>query len=62
MEKEIGTWINAHDDGRIFIDEFDDDVWVLLRTSSARMHVIISPEAAQEMIEALQKVLQKNVQ
>jgi len=43
--------------GRIGVDEFDDGVWFSLGVKQASIHVVLTPDEARQLIEALEKVI-----
>jgi hypothetical protein len=47
----------AVNDGHIHIDEFQADVWLSIGVTCASVHVVITPDEARQLIEALQKVI-----
>jgi len=44
-------------DGHIHIDDFNADVWLALGVPGASIHVVITPDEARQLIEALRKVI-----
>ena len=42
----------------IFVDQFDEDVWLSVQVEQAKINTILTREQAQELIEALQRVVQ----
>lgn len=42
----------------IFVDQFDEDVWLSVQVEQAKVNTILTREQAQELIEALQRVVQ----
>jgi hypothetical protein len=55
---DLQTRIESTDTGSVvFIDEFDDGVWVSIQTRCGSAHACVSKEEARRMIEALQRVI-----
>ncbi len=62
IKEEIETIICAADsDIRLSISDFDRDVWFGLQMRHGTAHVVLTRKEAQQVIEALQKVLDAEV-
>ena len=61
MNEEIQTIIYSVEGVRISVDEYDDGVWLSLQARGASMHTTLTIEEAKQMLEGLQKVLNKEV-
>lgn len=60
MKEELSFNIDGIEPNtRVFVDEFGNDgVWMSVHVRNASCHVVLSFDAAREMINALQKVLE----
>ena len=60
MKKELSFSINGVEpDTRVFVDEFGGDgVFISVHVPNANCHIVLSFDAACEMIAALQRVLE----
>jgi hypothetical protein len=58
-KQDLQARINTDTDGdHIFVDEFDDLIWLSVNVRGGHARVIISIEQAQEMIAAMQKIIE----
>jgi len=56
MEKEEVV-IKGLEDSRVFVDEFDDDIWLSIQVKMGGARCILKRDQAQLLVEELQKLL-----
>lgn len=58
-KQELQTRIDTDTHGEhIFVDEFDDRIWLSVNVRGGHARVTISLDRAQEMIAAMQKIIE----
>jgi hypothetical protein len=59
--EELSFTIDAAEYGeRVFADKFDDDaLWLSVRTRSGGMHVTMTKQQTQDLIKALQTIVEE---
>jgi hypothetical protein len=60
MEKEEVV-IKGLDDGRVFVDEFDDDIWLSIQVRMGGARCILKRDQVKLLVEELQKLLDVNL-
>ena len=55
MDKEFS--ISSREGDRVFVDEHDDGVWLSLSVRGGSAYTVLTKEQAQELIDALEKVI-----
>jgi hypothetical protein len=58
---EINTVIHTEENIRVSIDQFDEGVWLGLQARGASMHTVLTRDEAQQMMAALQLVLDREM-
>ena len=51
--------IKGLDDSRVFVDEFDDDIWLSIQVRMGGARCILKRDQAKLLVEELQKLLQQ---
>jgi hypothetical protein len=54
--------IEAQDRRAIFVDKYDDGVWINLMATGGSANCVLNKEQAQSLLEALQSVIQGEVE
>ena len=58
---DLNTRIETTEHGEcVFIDQFDDDVWLSLQVRGGSARCTLTKEQAREMVAAIQRVLDHN--
>ena len=57
--EDLETIIRTEDGIRLSIDNWDDGLWLSLKSGNASMHVIFTREEAEQMLVGLQNILAK---
>lgn len=61
ITEELQTRISTTERGEcVFIDQFDDDVWLSVNVQGGGARVTLTREQARQMIAAIQRVLDHN--
>jgi len=57
--EEIEFAIDTDEGGRVFVDKYDDDaLWMSIRTRSGGMHVTMTKKQTQDLIKALETIVE----
>ena len=57
--EELEFTVSADNGSRVFTDRFDDEaLWLSVRTRSGSMHVIMTKKQTQDLIKALETIVE----
>jgi len=59
--EDLQTIIYNHRNVRVSIDDFDGGLWLNLQGDTASMYTTFTREEAEELLQGLQKILDKEV-
>jgi len=54
---DLQTKIKAKDDQRLYVDQYDDGVWISLHHQHGSSNVVLDREQAKDMIAALIRIV-----
>ena len=54
---DLQTRINAQNDQRVYVDEYDDGVWMSLHHQHGSSNVVFDKEQAKDLIAALIRIV-----
>ena len=46
---------------KIFVDKFDEDIWLSLNVVGANIHCTLTKDAAKKMVESLNKIIESDI-
>ena len=58
---DLQTKIKAKDDQRLYVDQYDDGVWISLHHQHGSSNVVLDREQAKDMIAALIRIVDAEV-
>jgi hypothetical protein len=58
---DLQTRIKAQDDQRIYVDQYDDGVWISLHHQHGSSNVVLDREQAKDLIAALIRIVDAEV-
>ena len=58
---ELQTKIRAQDDQRVYVDQYDDGVWMSLHHQHGTSNVVFDKEQAKDLIAALIRIVDTEV-
>ena len=56
--EDLQTLVKAEEDTTVFVDRFDDDVWLSLQIRRGSANCVLTKDQARELIAALTKVVE----
>lgn len=57
-EQETSARIDAENSGVVFVDQFDDDVWLAIHVRNGSANCVMTKAQARKLIEALTQVVE----